>query len=198
MEVSGVNNYQSTATTAYTSGSSSSSNSSSSTQVVQENENQNEAAVYEKSGKSKDNYKIDPKAVQAAIEEANNQGERLRSLVQKLLSKQGDSAVKAGGVQFTKAFFENLQVDEATRLQAQEDISEDGYYGVKQTSERILNFAKALSGGDPSKIESLRKAVEKGFQQAEKAWGDKLPEISQKTHEAVMKGFDEWAASAKK
>ena len=39
----------------------------------------------------------------------------------------------------------------------------------------------------------MRKAIEKGFSQAAKLWGDELPEISQKTHEAVMKGLDEWA-----
>ena len=86
-----------------------------------------------------------------------------------------------------------ITVDEATAKQAQEDISEDGYWGVKQTSERILDFAKALTGGDSGKVEDIRKAIEKGFSEAAKLWGDKLPEISQKTHDAVMKGLDEWA-----
>ena len=40
-------------------------------------------------------------------------------------------------------------MDEKTRLQAQKDIAEDGYWGVEQTSERLVSFAKALSGGDP-------------------------------------------------
>lgn len=83
-------------------------------------------------------------------------------------------------------------MDAATKAQAQEDVSEDGYWGVKQTSERILDFAKALTGGDPSKIDEMKAAFEKGFKAAEKLWGGELPEISQKTYDAVMKGFEEW------
>ena len=70
-----------------------------------------------------------------------------------------------------------FEVDPATKAQAQEDISEDGYWGVKQTSERIFDFAKALTGGDPDKMEDMRKAFEKGFKQATSAWGEDLPEI---------------------
>jgi len=50
----------------------------------------------------------------------------------------------------------------------------------------------ALTGGDPSKIDLLRDAALKGFAEAEKVWGGELPEISQKTLEAVKNGFDEW------
>ncbi|MCL2080558.1 MAG: hypothetical protein FWH16_00495 [Oscillospiraceae bacterium] len=81
--------------------------------------------------------------------------------------------------------------------QAQKDIGEDGYYGVKQTSQRILDFAKAITGGDPSKIDLMRKMAERAFGDVSKLVGGKLPDISQQTYDAVMKGFDEWAESAK-
>ena len=67
---------------------------------------------------------------------------------------------------------------------------------VSQTSSRILDFATALTGGDPSKIEEMRNAFKKGYAQAEKTWGGKLPEISQKTYDAVMEGFDKLAKEA--
>ena len=35
-----------------------------------------------------------------------------------------------------------------------------------------------------------------GFKQATEAWGGELPEISQKTYDAVMSKFDTWAAEA--
>lgn len=41
-------------------------------------------------------------------------------------------------------------------------------------------------------MEEMRNAVEKGFKQAEKMWGDKLPDISQKTYDKVMETFDKW------
>ena len=39
----------------------------------------------------------------------------------------------------------------------------------------------------------MRKAFEKGFKQATDAWGDELPDISQKTYERVQSLFDQYA-----
>ena len=91
----------------------------------------------------------------------------------------------------------NFTVDAETKAQAQKDIAEDGYWGVEQTSSRILDFAKAFTGGDPSKVEQMRDAFKKGFEQATKTWGDKLPDISQRTYEATLKKFDAWAEESK-
>jgi hypothetical protein len=38
----------------------------------------------------------------------------------------------------------------------------------------------------------LQRAVERGFEAAERQWGGQLPEISQQTRDAVMNGFDQW------
>ena len=115
---------------------------------------------------------------------------QLKSLVEKLISGQGNAIGKADDIwSFLRSG--DFTVDAETKAQAQKDISEDGYWGVKQTSERILDFAKALAGDDPEKLENMRAAFEKGFAQAEKTWGGKLPDISQQTYGAVMKGFDE-------
>ena len=84
-------------------------------------------------------------------------------------------------------------VSAAAKEEAQKAISEDGFYGVKNTSDRILEMAKALTGGDPDKIEAMRDAFKKGFDQATKSWGQALPDISNKTYDAVMEGFDNWA-----
>ncbi len=90
-------------------------------------------------------------------------------------------------------------VDKDTIEKAKEDVSENGYYGVEKTSERILTFAKALAGDDPSKADKLIEAFKKGYKQAEKIWGGNgLPEISKKTYDAVLKKFDDWKASAAK
>lgn len=117
---------------------------------------------------------------------------QLRSLVEKLISGQGNAVGQADDIwSFLRSG--DFTVDAETKAQAEADIAEDGYWGVNQTSDRILDFAKALTGGDPSKIESMRKAFKEGFEQATKTWGDTLPEISQKTYDAVMSKFDEWA-----
>ena len=69
-------------------------------------------------------------------------------------------------------------------------MAEDGYWGVEQTSDRIVKYATALSGGDPEKLDTMISAFEKGFQEATKSWGGTLPDISQRTREAVLDKFD--------
>lgn len=87
------------------------------------------------------------------------------------------------------------EVDAATKEKAQKDIAEDGYYGVKQTSQRLFDFACALAGDDVDKMQEMQKAIEKGYKKAEKTWGGKLPEICQQTLEATNKMFDDYYAS---
>ena len=120
---------------------------------------------------------------------------QLQNIVEQLMTKQGQTFNSANGIWSILAGG-NFEVDAATKAQAEKDIAEDGYWGVKQTSERILDFATALTGGDPDKIEEMREAFKKGYKQAEKTWGGELPEISKQTYDAVMAGFDKMAEDA--
>ena len=146
-----------------------------------------EAAVFEKSEK-KVNYKPDTATMEKIKADVLAQTERLRNLVSKLFAKQGET--------WENAFDFLVEIDEQTRAEAKEMVSEDGYFGVEKTTARIMDFAKAISGGDPSKIDLLKDAVIQGFKEAEKLWGDELPEISKKTYDAVMAEFDKWSNEA--
>ena len=128
--------------------------------------------------------------------DAEEHSKQLRNIVEKMMTKQSQTSGIANSDMWKFLASGKFEVDEATKLQAQQDISEDGYWGVKQTSGRILDFATALTGGDPSKIEDMRAAFKKGYEQAEKTWGGELPEISKKTYDAVMAGFDKMAEDA--
>lgn len=86
-------------------------------------------------------------------------------------------------------------VDAETKAQAQKDIAEDGYYGVKQTSQRLFDFASALAGDDVEKMKKMQDAMLKGFQQATKSWGKELPGICKDTLNAANKLFDDYYAS---
>ncbi len=146
---------------------------------------------------AKKTYKPNTALINKLKADADARTQQLRSLVEKMMSGQTEAYGKATDMwQFLRSG--NYTVDAATKLQAQQDISEDGYWGVKQTSSRILDFANALTGGDPDKIEDMRKAFEKGYKQAEKTWGGELPDISKQTYDAVMKGFDDMAAAVNK
>ena len=137
-------------------------------------------------------YKQDTALVNKLKADAEARTAQLRSLVEKIMMGQGNAIGTADDIwSFLRTG--NFTVDAATKAQAQADIAEDGYWGVNQTSDRIIDFAKALCGGEPDKIEEMREAFEKGFKQAEKTWGGELPEISKKTYDAVMEKFDAWA-----
>lgn len=160
--------------------------------------------VYEKSSETqtdsaKKTYKPNTELVAKLKADADARTEQLRSLVQQLFTKQGNTYGIATGDDMWKFLASgNFTVDAATKAQAQADIADDGYWGVEQTSDRILDFAKALSGGDPDKIEELKNAFIKGFKQATGAWGRDLPSISGRTYDATIEKFDKWAEESKK
>ena len=148
------------------------------------------AAVYEKSSSSsKADRSAIVKALQDDAEARNNQ---LMEIVRKSMTGQAGQYNQSQGL---KSLFENLTLDANTIAQAKADIADDGYWGVEQTSNRILDFAKALSGNDPDKADQLLNAFKKGFSQATAAWGDKLPDICQRTYDAVVEKFDSWKNS---
>ncbi len=74
-------------------------------------------------------------------------------------------------------------------------IGDGGEYSVDAVAGRIMDMAKALAGGDKSKISVLREAVEKGFEAAGADFGGELPEICGRTYDEVMKRFDDWENS---
>lgn len=150
--------------------------------------------VYEKSSDQTSGTvtkKTDYALVNKLKADAEERTSQLRSLVEKMMTKQG---VAIGTADSMWSFLAkgNFTVDEATRAQAQADIADDGYWGVDQTSDRILDFAKALSGNDPEKADLLLDAFKKGFKEATKSWGQDLPDISQRTYDAVVEKFNKW------
>ena len=151
--------------------------------------------VYEK---NTDSEKVtsakDNKAIIAKLKaDAEARTSQLRSIVEQLITKQGTAFGKATDDDMWKFLAKGeFTVSADVKAQAEADIAEDGYWGVEQTSDRILDFAKALAGNDPDKAGEMLEAFKEGFKQATKAWGDELPEISQKTYDAVQEKFEAW------
>lgn len=143
-------------------------------------------------------YKTDFDKVSAMKSALWSKVDAFEKMISTLFQKQGIAYNRAEGI---RANLERLiaggGVSEEERIAAQEAISEDGEWGVNATAERILDFAKGLSGGDPSKIGLLKEAFIKGFEDAKKAWGGELPGICNDTYEKVMQGFDEWENGGK-
>lgn len=133
--------------------------------------------------------------VQSLKDDLNNQMSRFTNMMTQMFQKQGITAGQAGGNDFWRQIASgNFTVDAKTKAEAQAAISEDGYWGVSKTSQRIFDFAYAVAGDDTDKMKEMQAAVEKGFRQAGVAWGGALPSIAGDTHEAVNKLFDDYYA----
>ena len=127
--------------------------------------------------------------VATMLEESNRKVKEIINLILPLLEQQGLNIAKVASGEQT------LTVDAETIEAAKAAIADDGEYGIKQVAERILNFAKSAIGGDPSKLDAIRAAVEKGFKEATEMLGGALPDISKKTHAAIMAEFDRWESA---
>ena len=196
MSVNGITSSQASAAYAY----SSSVKESTTAEQTSAAKAEEVGAVYEPSNavqtdSTKKIYTPNTELINKLKADADARTAQLRSLVEQLMTKQSTVYSNATDIwSFIKSG--QYEVDPATKAQAQADIAEDGYWGVNQTSDRIIQFATALTGGDPDKIEEMRDAFKKGYAQAEETWGGELPEISKQTYDAVMKKFDDLAAEA--
>ncbi len=86
--------------------------------------------------------------------------------------------------------YEGKAIAELTKEEATELVSEDGFFGVAQTSERIANFVIDGAVGNEDLLRAGREGMIQGFKDAENMWGGELPEISQQTMQAAIEMVD--------
>jgi hypothetical protein len=172
---------------------------------------ESEGVVYEKSSDTdtKASYSINKMSaeeraslVEKLKEDQANRQSQLLNIVQQMLTKQATTYGQATWGSTDDDMWKFLAkgdytVDAQTKAQAQQDISEDGYWGVTQTAQRLFDFASALAGDDEDQMKKMQEAMEKGFKEATKSWGTDLPEISSKTLEAANQLFEDYYNSKK-
>ncbi len=194
MAITSINSYPSTTSTV----------SGSATTQTKENEtskNTSSAAdstgvVYEKGSTDTSAAKTETKATNSALvaklkADSESRLSQMRDIVTKMMTKQG-AAIGTADSMWRFLAGGNFTVSAAAKAQAQADIADDGYWGVEKTSDRIVDFAKALSGDDPEQADKMLEAVKKGFKLATKSWGRDMPDITQRTYDAVVDKFDKW------
>ncbi|MBR3683294.1 MAG: hypothetical protein IKL78_00290 [Lachnospiraceae bacterium] len=164
------------------------------TQEVAKDGNQSQAnagVVYESTVTKEAVTKKDNSAIVKQMQqELEMRTQQLQNIVTEMLTKQAGASKQFNDI-WSLLASGDFTVDQATADKAKEEISEDGYWGVNQTSDRIIDFAVALCNGDETKLGEMKAAFEKGFGKAEEIWGGELPEISYKTYDSVMSKFDE-------
>lgn len=125
------------------------------------------------------------KQVAQLAADAQQRADNMRNMISSMIVKQGQ---KSNLTLFGQKLFVTKEQSDA----AAASIAPGGEYSVDKVAGRIMDMAKALSGGDESKIDLLQKAVEKGFKAAGVELGGKLPSISKDTYDEVMKRFQDW------
>ena len=140
-------------------------------------------------------YNINKKSAsdRAAIVEqmkkaSEDQRQSLINMVQKMMDTQ------AGKSKVANSSIISGTVTEEARRKAAEDISEDGYWGVKQTSQRLFDFASALAGDDVEKMKKMQEAMNKGIGQAAAKLGG-LNSLGQQTQDAANQLFKDYYES---
>lgn len=142
------------------------------------------AAIYDKGGPRKTEHIYDKNTILKLKRDSEEAHSQLIRIVEDMLRRQGKTLSLLGDDQL-------VEVDETARLEAQELIGPNGDLGAEAVSQRLVDFAIGLSGGDKSKAETLKGAIEKGFKEAEKILGE-LPQVSKETYKLTMEKFDAW------
>jgi hypothetical protein len=86
--------------------------------------------------------------------------------------------------------YEGRPIAQLSREQAAELVSEDGFFGIDKTAQRIADFVINGAGGNEELFRAGRDGVLRGFEEAEALWGGKLPDISYTTIEKAVELID--------
>jgi len=139
-------------------------------------------------------YTVDMEKVQAMKDETD---QHLLELFKDTV--RGTSLKQLGGV---RGILEKLRNGEKVTLeieytakdveQAKIDVAKGGYWSAEETSTRLVDFAKALSGGNPAKAKMLKEAFVKAFKEIEEMFGGELPDLSYDTYDLTMDKFAAW------
>lgn len=103
----------------------------------------------------------------------------------------------SSGMSLKNIGYEGKPITELTQDEAKELISDDGFFGVTQTSDRVANFVFSFASDDLELLQKGREGIVQGFEEAKKMFGGELPEISYKTQERTLALIDEKINSLK-
>jgi len=102
-----------------------------------------------------------------------------------------------GGMSLSNIGYEGKPITDLTPNEASALLSDEGFFGITQTSDRVANFVFSFSGDDLELLQKGREGVVQGFEEALKMFGGELPEISYKTQERTLALIDEKINSLK-
>ena len=93
--------------------------------------------------------------------------------------------------------YDGKPITELSQEEAEDLVSDDGFFGVTQTSQRVADFAINLSGNNLENLEASKEGIIKGFEDAKKMFGGELPKISYQTQTRTLELIDKKIAELK-
>ncbi len=81
-------------------------------------------------------------------------------------------------------------IGDLTQNEAKKLVGDDGFFGIKATSQRIGNFVINGAGDSIEMLKAGRDGIITGFNEAQKIWGGDLPDISQETLKKALDMID--------
>jgi hypothetical protein len=94
-------------------------------------------------------------------------------------------------IDFNAIGYTGKPIKDMTPDEAKAVVSKDGFFGVDQTSARLSDFVLSGGGDNVDTLKAGREGIIKGFKDAEKMWGGKLPDISYQTLDKALAKIDE-------
>lgn len=98
-------------------------------------------------------------------------------------------------IDFKAIGYEGKAITDMTPDEAKALVSEEGFFGVSKTSDRLADFVLSGGGDNLDKLKAGREGIIRGFNEAEQMWGGKLPDISYQTLEKALAKIDEQITS---
>jgi len=98
-------------------------------------------------------------------------------------------------IDFKSIGYEGKAISDMTPDEAKSLVSEEGFFGVSKTSDRLADFVLSGGGDNVDKLKAGREGIIRGFNEAEQMWGGKLPDISYQTLEKALAKIDEQISS---
>jgi hypothetical protein len=152
---------------------------------------QHEATSPKKVTYDKPQSKPDLDAIQKLKEEIDKSHERVKQLIIAMFKRQGLEVPDLNDVKI--ADLKNIKIDKTAQKEAEAMIADGGEFSALNVSNRIVEFAKVVAGGDRSKVEQLKAAVEDAYNEVKREFGDEeLPAITQVTYQMIMAKLDAW------
>lgn len=110
---------------------------------------------------------------------SNNTG--AQSSLMDILSGASDAGKTLISNLATNVGYEGKDISIMNKNELSDLVGENGFFGVDKTSERIANFVISGAGDDVNKLQKGFEGMKRGFEEASKLWGGKLPDISNQT-----------------